>query len=124
VVEIAETLQAELANLIGAELTTTRLHRQLDPIDERLDVAGTDLTLVSRAQQRGTKLRAIEALLLAVALADEHRLAVAPLIGGEAVPARRALAPAPGSPAILGAAGLQNGRRAAAARTIHLRRFY
>ena len=39
-VEVAQPLKAELADAVGTELTARRLDRQLDPVDERLDVGG------------------------------------------------------------------------------------
>ena len=70
-VELAQALEAELADPLRAELAAAGLDRQLDPVDDRLDVVGADRALVGRAQQRRAQLRPVEALALAVALADE-----------------------------------------------------
>jgi hypothetical protein len=67
-VEVAQALQTQVTDPVRTELTAPRFDRQLDAVDQRLDVGRADLTLVRRSQQRRPELGPVEALALAVAL--------------------------------------------------------
>lgn len=123
-VEVAQPVEAELADSLGGELAAAACDRELDPVDESLDLVGCDLALVGRAQQRRPQLRPVEALALAVALSHMKRLGRAPLEGGEAVAAGRALATAPQGGTVLGFAALKHPGRLVASRTFHPLGFY
>src|SRR5919204_2158905 len=119
VVERLELVQAELADPLGLQRTGIR-RRDLDPVDDRLDVDGGDRPLVGGGEQGAAELRAIEALALAASLAHVRRFRLAPLERGEAPPAGGASPAAADRVAIGRPTALQDASGSAAGRTNHL----
>ena len=87
-VEVAEPLEGELEDPLRGELTAGVRAGSLDPIDDPLDVPRRHGSLVGRAQKRRPELGPVEPLSVAVALADEERLRLGALEGGEAMSLR------------------------------------
>jgi hemolysin III len=118
-VEVAEALEAELADTFRGELAPRRGDRKLDPLDQALDVARRDRALVGCPDQRRPQLGPVERLADAIALADIQTRPLEPLVGGVAAPTRRAFPAAADSGAVLGSATLENASLTCAARAIH-----
>ena len=119
-VEISESLEAELTNPRGRQLPAGVASLPLDSIDDLVQGPRVDVALVGGADERAEKLLAIEGLAVAVALDDLQALRDRPLVGGEAMAARRALTPAPDRVTLRGAAGLEGSGGGVATRTVHL----
>ena len=119
-VELAQAVQTELADPLRGQLAAAVVHGGLDSLHQALHVRGGNRSLVSRVQQRGAKLGAIERLPFAAPLPDEQRLALTVLIGREPPAAARALAPPAHRCAALGVAALEDPGWRVAAWTRHL----
>jgi hypothetical protein len=113
-VEPAETVEADLADSLGAELTAGAAALVLYPADDQLEVARIDVALVGGPDQTPAELRPVEGLTLAAALDHLKGLGLAALEAGEAPPALAALAAPPNGGATLGAPALEDARLGAA----------
>jgi hypothetical protein len=106
VVELPQSLEAELDDPLGAQLAALAMCGLFDSGDEGLESAGIEVPLVSRADQRAEELVAVEGLAVAIALDHHGRLRDRALEGREAVAALRALAAAAKGGAAIGVARL------------------
>src|SRR5262249_40919527 len=116
---LAELLQTELADPLRGQLVVGA-GRQLDSVDDRLDIGGDHRPLVGRAEKRRPKLRPVESLPLAVALDHVDGVRVAVLEGREPMAAAGALAAPANGRAVGRTATLQDSRRSVAAGTQHV----
>src|SRR5688500_9443440 len=118
-VEIPQAGEAQRADLARPKLPAGLTELRGDAVDELLDLVGADRALVGGAHQRRAQLRRVEALALAVALADEKRPRVPALIGGEALATDGALAPPTQRRAAVGRARFDDVARLCADGTVH-----
>jgi hypothetical protein len=114
VVEPAETVEADLADSLGAQLAAGAAALVLYPVDDQLEVARIDVALVGGADQTSAELRPVEWLALAAPLDHLERLGLAALEAGESPPALAALAAAANGGAALGTPALEDARLGAA----------
>jgi hypothetical protein len=118
VIEPAQTVEAELADPGGAELSAVLSQLSFDPLDQEAELPRVHVPLVARAVEAGEELVAIERLVRAVALDHPGDLRDRPLVGGEAMAAGAALT-APAYGAVRYAAGLQGSGGRVAAGAVH-----
>jgi len=123
-IELAQAIEAQARDAIGVELAAGSVRFGLDPVDERLDVAGAHRPFVGGAEQGGAQLGSIEALAAPIALSHVGGLGVAPFEGGEPVAARGALAAATQRGAAVGTTALEDVRPLVASRAVHEDEFY
>jgi hypothetical protein len=110
VIQPAQTLEAQLADPLGAELASGAAAFVLYPVDDQIEIARIDVALVGGADQAPAKLRPVEGLVLAAPLDHLERLGLAALEAGEAPPALAALAAPPNGGAVLGTPALEDAR--------------
>src|SRR4051812_37927150 len=109
-VELDEAAQRELPDQLGVGLGSHAAHARGDRVGQLLELSIRHRPLVRRAREAAQQLLAVEALAPARALADGHRLGLGPLVRGEALAARLALAPAPDGVPRLGEARVHDAR--------------
>src|SRR4051812_46688809 len=109
-VELDEPAQRQLADQLGVRLWAEPADARGDRVGQRLELSVGHGPLVGRPVEAAQELLAVEALALAVALADRHRLGLRALVGGEALAAALALAAAPDRVAGLGEPGVHDAR--------------
>jgi hypothetical protein len=117
-VESAQSVETELADPSGAQLAATVPRLGLHALHDLLEAPRIDVPLVGCPEEGGAELLAIERLPVAVALDHLEGLGNSPLIGGEAVATRIALAP-PADGAVRNPASLEGSGGGVAARTVH-----
>jgi hypothetical protein len=106
VVELAQSIETELADPLGAQLAAGGPDLLLDNIGNEGEAAGIHVALMGGAGQASQQLLPIERLPAAIALDHFETLRDGPLIGGNAMAAGAALAP-PADGAIRHPAGLE-----------------
>jgi hypothetical protein len=117
-VELLQTGEAELGDSLGAEFSAPVAELLLDTINDEGEAAGVDVAFVAGPVEAAEQLPSIEGLAGSVPLDDLRGLRDRPLVGGEAVAARRALA-APADGAVRDAAGLEGLGGGVAPGTVH-----
>jgi hypothetical protein len=114
-----QSIETKLSDSRGAEFAAGVPDLSFNTVNEETELPGIEGALVSSPVQAPEQLLAVEGLAMAVALDHLQSLRDRPLVGGEAMPARRALAtPAKGG-AVLGLAGLEDGGGGVAVGAIH-----
>src|SRR5688572_26398415 len=94
-VELGQLAHHEVAHARGRHLALAERAQALDDaIDRALDVVGGDRALAQREHHAAHQLVAVEVGAAAVLLHEARHLQVDPLVGGEALFAAHALAPA------------------------------
>jgi hypothetical protein len=119
VIEPLESVEAELADPLGAEFSAGGVRLLFDPVDDQLQLTRIDVALVRGPRKRTGELRPVEGLTLSVPLQYPSRLGLATLEAGEAAAALSALAAPANRGAVLGAAALQHLGLGAAGWTLH-----
>src|SRR3954447_9223969 len=118
-IDLLQSVETELADPGGGQLAAGVPELPFDPVDEEPELSRVELAFVGGAVEAPEQLLAVERLAMAVALDHPQRLRDRPLVGGEAVSARGALAAAAKGRAGLGLASLEDGRGGIAAGAVH-----
>jgi hypothetical protein len=118
VIELGQSIETELGDPGGHDLASGPPCFALNPVDDSLQPPGIDVALVRGPDQGAAELPAVERLAVAVPLDHLDGLGDSALVGGEAVPARRALT-TPAKGATIGSARLERLAGSLATGTVH-----